>query len=248
MAGGFVPPSDSTIQTSIAADWRWVTNHLILLAAAGLLVFGAVRFTDGILEKHAAAEDQKWQGILASQQTATQTLLKQTADHEAEWQKENQQQTSLIAHLSSSIQKRDEQTSQTIKQDATLDTKSAAEKLSSQINFPVSANVDNSVSIGLDGVRVVVQKLDSIPALQADLSDSTKEIDAQKTIITNLTSDVAEQKASVGSVQAQLAAQITADKKELAEAKAVARKSKARWFFAGVVTGVFAKRILIGAF
>jgi hypothetical protein len=82
-----------------------------------------------------------------------------------------------------------------------------------------------------------VEQLDSIPVLQANLTDTQSELTNTKTELSDANVLVGQQKQEITGLTQQNADQVKADNAEIANVKAQARRSRLKWFGAGVVVG-----------
>jgi hypothetical protein len=230
----------------VKADFTWLKQHLILVAFAALLVFGGVYFVDGLLSKHAAENDAKWQSILKTQQAQTQAISNQLNQDEANWA---QVQAKLLAanqQLASAIATRDSAAQKQTQTDATLSASEAAQRLAQQTGAKpgeIAAQGDN-ISVDLNISRGIVTSLDLLPAAQADLVDTKKQLANETDIATNSQADVAAQKNLVSALRTENTDQQKACVAQVSAVKAAARKSKLKWFGIGYVAGFVSARIL----
>jgi hypothetical protein len=173
--------------TSLLADWKWLTTHVILLSIVALLVSGGVYGVLNILEKHDAAreaKDQQTQALLVKQSQDLTARLQAdeaaaTADRAASAARDAQQ-TAVIQTLANTIKARDAALAATLKQNATLSAQQAALKLAAQTKAgpgEITASGD-TVTMDLPVARSVVSMGDNLVAAQADLADTKKQLDA----------------------------------------------------------------------
>lgn len=227
------------LQTTIITDWKWLRTHLVLVFVAAALVGGGIYGVEALIAKHEAEKDSQWQQILAAQTAQTQLLQNKLNQDESNWSVQNAQNQQLIGTLAQTIAKRDAATKQQQQLDATLSTAQAADRLSQQTGAKTGEVVATGdlVQLNLPVSRQVVQLLDTIPALQGDLADTKSQLGAETAVATNLQANVTEQKTLIAAQQTQFTDSQNACKAQVADLKAQARKSKLKWFVAGLVAG-----------
>lgn len=227
------------ITTTITKDLTWIKGHIFLLLAVVFLIFIGIYGIEDVLAKHDKEKDAAAQQALAIQAAQTQALITKLGQDEQTWSQQNAQNQQIIAQLATAITTRDAATRKQQQVDATLSASAAAERISQQTGAKAGEVVANGDMIQLDLpiTRQVVQQLDTIPALQGDLKDTQSQLTAETAVAGNLQSDLNGQKQLVGSLQAQNADQVKACAAQVKDLKAQARKSKLKWYSAGVVTG-----------
>src|SRR5579885_1069017 len=178
----------SGIPTTIITDLKWLRAHVIQVIVTAAIGFGAVYGVETLISSHEAKKDVQWSQVLAAQTAQTNTLMAKISQDEANWSQQNAQNQRIIATLAQSIAKRDAATKQQQQVDSTLSAQAAAVRLTEQTKAEPGEVVANGNMIQLDlpVARVVVQNLDMIPALQGDLADTQKQLDAQTETSTNL--------------------------------------------------------------
>ena len=229
---------------NLSDDLKFIRSHIPLVILTAILVYGAVYYFDSLLSKHDAAADQKWQQILNTQAQQSQSLQNTLASQQALAKSQNDAALLTISQLVKSIQARDQNTQTQIQKDSSLSALEVSQRLGQQIQSNGITTQAEQIIFDLPTARVVTQKLDLLPSVQADLTDTQKELSSQKTIATTLQGTADSQQQVIASLNLQLA---DAAKTCQAE-KAEARKGKLKWFAAGWVFGVFSKRIFVGKF
>ena len=223
-------PTDTSITTKLSADLAWARHHLFLMAVVLVLTFAGIYGVLNLVARDRAANDSKWQAILAAQTAQfTEENKKRDAENAASKQE--------ILQIAQSIANRNTQVAQQVKTDATLSAQEAAQRLTQQTKAQpgeVTAQGSNLL-VDLPISRGIVTALDLLPAAQADLTDTQKQLAAQTQISTNLQADVSGLRTLNQDQQKACQAQVAA-------VKAQARKSKLKWFLAGLVTGFVGAR------
>lgn len=222
-------------------------THAIILAAA-LAVSGVVGYE--IVDKieqhdHDAA-------VLAAQQLAS------AKDSNAQLSQLVAQQTQLLEKQRQDLDSRDRllaQENQTLQKvldaqkakDAQLSPTDLSSRWASLINLPASVAVEanGDFAVTPEGAVATVQALDERDSLKAEVANDEQQLADKTQVIEGLDKTVDLQKQEITSDKTVLATQIDADKKELTAVKAQARKSKIKWFFAGVVAGFLGRSITL---
>ena len=225
---------------TISNDLSWLKHHIILLAIVIILVIGSVYGIESIIAKHDAAISSKDQTILQQQTAQTNMLAEKLQQDEQITAQQNAQLMAMNAQLSSYISKRDKETAIVVQKDATLSAVEAAQKIAEQTKAQpgeVVAQGDN-VQLDLSVSRTVAANQDELPAVKADLADTQKQLTSETILYNNSQNDVYDQTELINAMKTQAADADKACKAEISTVKAKARKSKIKWFFIGLVTGV----------
>jgi hypothetical protein len=229
--------------STLKADWSWIVTHVLLLVAVGIVVLLAVFGIEELISKHDDKNAAVAQQILAASTAQTNLLASKLSQDEQLWSQQNAANQKIIAIQAAQIAQRNIAAQQQQKVDASLSATDAANRLSDQTGAKsgeVTA-VGDTVSISLPVTRTVVQLLDSVPTLQANLNDTQNQLAAETSIAGNLESQVDAQKSLVAAQQIQLADQNKACTAQVAAVKAKARKNGLKWFAIGFVSGFLAR-------
>jgi hypothetical protein len=209
-------PTDTSVATVITNDLSWVKHHLILAAFVVVIAFFGVYAVESLISSHDSKNDAKWQAILAAQ---TAQFTEENKKRDAE----NAASRAEILQIAQSIASRNTQVAQQVKTDATLSAQEAAQRLAQQTKAQPGEVVaqGNNLLVDLPISRGIVTSLDLLPAAQANLTDTQKQLAAQTQISTNLQSDVSGLRTLNQDQQKACTAQVAA-------VKAQARKSKTK--------------------
>jgi hypothetical protein len=234
------------IQTTITSDLAWLKSHLILLAVVTALVFGAVYGIEKILASHDAIRETKDAQVLTLITQQTTDLKEKLAQDEQAASARDAQYTAIITQLSGTIQKQHVALQHQITVNASLTASQTAQAISQKTQAQpgeVSAQGDN-VTLDLPIARIINNDLDILSTVQTQLDETKQQLIAQ----TGLTSDAILDSVNAKKVIVSQAGQISqADKvcqDTVKTIKADARKSKLRWFIAGLLTGIIGGRYL----
>jgi hypothetical protein len=184
------PAVTPSIITDVTNDLAWVRTHAVIvlttIALIAGLVIGSIGLIEHVEEKHdeavAAADLKKNNVDTAAQQALVAELAKEHADDQAR----DAQQSALIQSLVAQMAQQHAQTARQVATDATLDAKSAGQRLAAQTgagNGDVSVGND-TVTMSLPLTRTVVADLDKLQQATSDVTNLTGQLGAQ-TILTN---------------------------------------------------------------
>jgi hypothetical protein len=230
-------------------DLSWFTHHIILLAIAAGLVFGAVYFVENLISKHDVANAAVTAKILATQEEQTKAIQTQLTTDESHWTQIEQTLLAQNAQLTKTIENEHVQIEKQRTVDATLTAQEAATRLAQQTQAKsgeVVAQGDNIV-LDLPITRSIVSDLDLLVGTQAELQNTQTQLKNETTIAGNDQTNINEQAALITSLKTQNADQIKSCSAQIAVVKAKDRKSKIKWFFSGVIVGFIGKRLALGS-
>lgn len=108
----------------------------------------------------------------------------------------------------------------------------------------VAPATDGSYVVTDDAARKTVETLETVPELNTLLQDQKNITANDETQLAGLEKLSATQDELLAGLRAEISKNDTACKAEVAQAKAVARKSKLRWFGAGVILGALARNLI----
>lgn len=203
-----------TTLSTLSSD---IKTHFIGVVLVIGLILGSVFAVDSLIERHDAKTEAKYELLLKQADART------TADEQA-YTATLTQLTAQNAALSASIVKANAALAIQLKADSTLTASAAAAKLGG------TATPSGDVDLPLPAAQTVAAVVDEVPYLKEELLDETDIADNLQTELTAQTKVVVDLKAAVPVAQQACQAQI-------ATVKATARKSKIKWFIAGVVAG-----------
>jgi hypothetical protein len=98
--------------------------------------------------------------------------------------------------------------------------------------------VGNQIEVTQPGAVAIVQTLETIPALQADLKDTTAILGATQAAKAQADTLIAGQAKEITGLNLQITDADKACKTEIAAVKAEASRSKRKWFIRGFLAGV----------
>lgn len=201
-------------------------SHLILLA----LILAVASFA-GYLFLDRAVQHEHDATVLAQHQLLD--VQKANSDLQAAIAKRDAEIDKRDALLEKAIASRNTVLIQQQKADAQLPPTELASRLVQLSGAPVDgvkAQADGSIALSQPASVVVTGKLEEIPTLEANVGDLQTEI-------ADRDEKISERDKQIVSDKQVLAAQIDADHKKYKELETKARRSKLRWFAAGVVAG-----------
>lgn len=226
-----------SIETNIKTDYAWLIHHSILLIITGALVLGSVYEVENLITKRDAAEAARYELILQQQTAQTQTIQKQLAQDEQQWQVVQSQLFAQNRALENTIEKQNTELKKQQQIDATLSAQTAAERLATQTSAAPGEVVANGdiITLDLPITRRVVAGFDDLVATQENLKNTQTELTNETNLYTNSQAQVAEQKTLVTAQQNQLAAAGKACDARVNVEKAKARKAGLKGFIFGAL-------------
>jgi hypothetical protein len=224
----------------IITDLNYLKHHIILLIIVIILVIGSVYGIESIIAKHDAANSAKADAVLQQQTAQTNLLAQKLQQDELATAQQNAQLMAMNAQLSSYITQRDKAVAVVIQKDTTLSAVEAAQKIAMQTNAKpgeVIAQGDN-VQMDLSVSRTVVANQDQLPVVQADLADTQKQLTSETTLYNGSQGSLYDTHQLIDAMKIQATDADNKCKADIKTAKAVARKSKLKWFSVGYVLGL----------
>lgn len=225
--------------TAIATSWLKVHERLIIsLVLIAVFAFGANKVM-GYIADHDKQQATAAAQVAAAQAASNKALADQVAQTTVQYQQLVVQLTQQNAQLQQAAQTRtivlhDQQT-----KDQTIPMPDLGNRWAQLASLPQGslAATTEGVTITPDAARTTVSQLEEVPVLKQNLADQVtqtqnvqKELDGATDLNGKLTTQVA-------GLQTEIVDNKNADALELKAVKAQARKSKFKWFGAGVVVG-----------
>jgi hypothetical protein len=240
-----VTPISTTLATKVKADFSWLSHHFLLLGITGGLVVASVYGVESLIAKHDLVMEEKADAKLAAVIVQSNAAQNQLATTQQQLLVMVQQFQAQNVQLAQSIATRNIQVAQQVKTDATLSAQDAAQRLSQQTKAaPGEVNASGSnVILDLPSTRAVIAQLDLLPAVQANATDTQKELDNETALFTKSQDENTQQAVVIADLKKQNVEQVAACAVEIKTVKAQARKSKIKWFFIGLVTGFVGSRV-----
>jgi len=208
-------------------------HHIILYAVAIALALGGVYLIESRIARHAEDKVEAAQIALAVEKDRSAQLEKLYQANSAAMAAQNAGFMQTIASLQKA-------TAVQIIHDKALPPPELGERIESLEGFKKG-------TVTIDPNSNLVVPVPLAQQIVADLNQGEADaqtVVAQDKVIVNLNSLVVEANGVIAEDKKVLASQIEADKKELSLVKAKARKSKLRWFGAGVVVGFIGRKLV----
>jgi peptidoglycan hydrolase CwlO-like protein len=95
-----------------------------------------------------------------------------------------------------------------------------------------------------NGAVTTVQQLEEVPVLQKQLGNTQDELKNAQQLLTASNGQVATLNAEVGSLHVQITDNAKVCDARVATVRAEARRSKRRWFYAGVIVGFIGRQMI----
>jgi len=238
-------PKTTTTTPVPTQGWAWLKAHEILVAFVLLLavgVWGYGRFLDASCSKAEARANTAEQALVAQKaqdaQNAAQilTLTQQYQQLTATLALQNRQ-------LAAALVQRQAVVAHNQASDAAMDLPALANRLKTLGNAPDGTVTASGTQVLLTqpGAVAVTQTLETIPALQGDLTDTKNVLGATQAAKAQADTLIAAQGTQITGLNLAAADQDKACKSEVAAVKSDSRKKQMSWFrrgfFVGVVTG-----------
>lgn len=233
-------PETQPIPSVLAKDWAWLVSHLvtvvITIVVVGGLVLASVYGVENIIAKHDAATATRDNAALAAVVEQNKELQTEAQNKDALLQQAITALSAANAQLSAQQKARDTQLTTQVQANATLSASAAADRLTQQTKAApgeITAS-NNTVTLDLPMSRVLVNDLDTLPVVQADLADETTQLANETSIANAALADVTAEKAEIAGLNKQIADQTVACAAEVKAEKAKTRKAGIKGFFNGV--------------
>lgn len=236
-----VVPVVAPVATPAPVVHSWLQKHeRIVIVALVLLVggWGLGKYLDIAASRSEARATAAEQALVNQKAQNAQTLATVT-----QLTQQYQQLTSTLAaqnaSLAASLAAR--QTAQAVQRatDAQLPLTDLATRLATLGQAPITSVsvIGNQIELTQPGAVAVVQTLESIPVLQADLKDTTTTLGATQAAKAQADTLIAGQAKEITGLNLQITDADKACKAQVAAVKAEANKSKRKWFLRGVLVG-----------
>jgi Tfp pilus assembly protein PilE len=230
----------------IVAAKSWLQKHerlIIVVLVLGLLTFATQKTFDVIANRdkqQAAVAAQTLAAQVQKDQQLSQAVAASTAQYQALVTSLSQQNSQLI----NSVQARN----------SVLNTQQTTDKVLTQPQLATrwltlisqqAGVLDNGQTIEVthDAALDTVLQLEQVPVLTANLNDGKVVLQNTQDELASANQVIVIQKADIDGLNQQLTDQKKADTIEIESVKAQARKSKLKWFGAGLVVGFIGGKV-----
>jgi len=225
---------------------KWIEAHerLLLVAVAGVVLWFGIGRVDSLIARHDNANLQQAQVIAQVQQEKTAAIAAQVAEQAAQYQaladKVQVQNAALVqanTELATALAKQQ-------RTDASLPPTELVNRWSTLVPQAKPTVTPSGVALDTPSAVATVQALEAVPVLTAQVSNTQKELDNAQSLVTAEGQQVVTLNTEVGSLRTQLGDNQAVCQAQIAVVRAEVRKSKRRWFYAGVVVGFVGRQIL----
>jgi hypothetical protein len=229
---------------TIAEDWKWLTQHLLLLGLVAGLAWGGVYAVEGIISKHDQANAQRMDQV--AQQSAAQNALiqKQTSDAIAQLASQNQVLSAQVQGLMQVINSRDQALLQLQTQVKSMQAPALAAEWPKYIKEGSITAVDNGVQLDLPAARDTLSQLEALPVALADKQSLLEANQKQSDELGNTQQALGDSQAALKSEQLSHAADNKACVADKAAIKSAARRKQTKIAAIFTVIGIVAARAL----
>jgi hypothetical protein len=235
-----------TVEAKIKADLSWLQRHerLVLAVIGGLVLWFGVGKIDTLIQNHDHAALQQAQVVAAVQQEKNQALAAQVAEQAAEYKaladKVNAQNAALEqanVNLANALIKQQHT-------DAGLPPTELVARLNTLVPNANASITNGQTTLPQSGTVAVVQQLEQVPVLTTQLQNKGTELDNAQKLLGTSQGQVTTLTEQVTGLQVKAVDDAKVCAAQIAVVRADARKSKRRWFYAGVVVGFVGRQIL----
>lgn len=174
-----------------------------------------------------------------AQQTAQATALSdQLKTDEANWTQLSAQLNAQNQAQQQQIAARDKQISILLSKINTLQPPEIVADLQPKLHAGTATVLPDGIKLDTEAARDVDKQITQGAAAVSDLANTKTELANETTLATTANKNLSDASAAVAALQKQNTDQIQACAVQVKTIKAQARKSKIKWFFAGVITGI----------
>ena len=227
-----------TITAKATADLAWLKTHIALLAIVIALVVGSVYGIDSMIAKHDAVAEARYSQILAQQTAQATALTDQLKTDEANWTQLSSQLNAQNQVQQQQIAARDKQISILLSKINTLQPPEIVADLQPKLHAGTATVLPDGVKLDTEAARDVDKQITQGAVTAADLVSTKIELANETTLAVTANKNLSDAGAAVTALQKQNADQVQACAAEVKTIKAQARKSKIKFFLAGLVIGV----------
>src|SRR5271157_1072102 len=228
---------------TVKNDLTWVQKHERLVIVALVLLagsWGLQHFLDNQAAKAETRANVAEQALVLQNTTNAQNAAT-TASVLAQYQGMVTALTAQNASLAAAAASRQAIVTKNQTTDATLALPELANRLQSLGNVPIGqvSSDSNHVILTQPGAIAVTQTLETIPALTANLKDQTALAASLQAALTQGQTVITDQSKEITGLNLAAKDADVACKAEVKAVKAEENKAKRKWFFRGVLVGLF---------
>ncbi len=238
-------PTVTNSETFVKKELSWIAHHLILVGVLVAVLFAGVYGIETLIERHDEKKAQEANVALEVVVDQVKKLEEHQAQNDVVVAQREAVRDALIQSLVATISKRDAALDQQIKKNSTLTAQQAAARLSEQYKAQpgeITASGDTVIA-DLPLARSFVNTFDQLTACSANYLDTQKQLAAEQGRTTDLKTQVTDRDATILGKNDELVKQKGKYEADIKVLNDNARKSKLKWFVAGVVTGTGLKYI-----
>lgn len=234
-----VPPTLQRAET-------WLKQHerLALALIAGVVLWFAIGKIDTLIANHDNANLQQAKIVAQVQQEKNDALTKQVAQDKADYE-------ALVAKVDArdaQLQQLQVQLVTALAKQQQVDKTLTPTELTQRWNMLVpeagAATTPTGVTLPSEGARATVIELEKAPVLQQQLTAETEELTNAQSLLVAEGQQVTDRDILITGLKAGAVADAKVCTDKIATVQADARKSKRRWFYAGVVVGWTARSVV----
>jgi hypothetical protein len=239
-------PIVTNAENVVKKELSWIAHHLILVGILVGVLFAGVYGVENLIEKHDEKKAQQANVALQVVVEQVKKLEEHQATNDAAVAQREAARDALIQSLVATIARRDATLDQQIKKNATLTAQQAAARITDQYKAQPGEVVasGDTVIVDLPLARSFVNTFDQLTVCTANYSDVQKQLSAEQARTQDLKTQVADRDATIIGKNTELDKQKIKYEADITLLKAQARKSKLKWFGAGVVVGFVGRQFV----
>ena len=224
----------------------YVEKHekMVLLAIAGLVLWFGIGKIDALIANHDNANLQQAKVAAQIQADKVAAVAEQVQQQAQQYQilatKLDSQNAALVAantQLATALAQRQ-------KTDASLPPTELANRWAVLVPQAKPTVTATGLAVDTPGAIATVQQLEQVPVLSTQLGNERTQLGNTQALLTAEGGQVTTLNTEIGSLNVQLKDNQVVCNQQIAVVKALAAKSKRRWFYAGVVVGFIGRQLI----
>jgi hypothetical protein len=224
----------------------YVEKHekMVLLAIAGLVLWFGIGKIDTLIANHDNANLQQAKVAAQIQADKVAAVAEQVQQQAQQYQilatKLDSQNAALVAantQLATALAQRQ-------KTDASLPPTELANRWAVLVPQAKPTVTATGLAVDTPGAIATVQQLEQVPVLSTQLGNERTQLGNTQALLTAEGGQVTTLNTEIGSLNVQLKDNQVVCNQQIAVVKALAAKSKRRWFYAGVVVGFIGRQLI----
>ena len=236
----------ATIETKLKGELSWLQKHerLVLAVIAGLVLWFGIGRIDTLIAHHDQAQLAQATEVAKVQADKNTALTKQAQEQAAQYQALAAQVTAQNAQLEQANLTLTTALTKQQKMDASLPPSELVNRWSTLVPQAKPTVTPTGVALDTPSAVATVQALEELPVLRTQNEYERTQIANTEKLVTAEGVQVTTLNAQVDGLKLQLTDDAKVCKAEVATVKATARRSKRKWFYAGMVVGFIGRQLI----